>query len=144
MKKKLVWLQNLTIINARGNEPLWFDILLYVIWYMLKKLFSSQLTNQPIILQFLSLAFLSSLVKHLLIRSEPNRVRHIPSAPLLSRLLAVPAKNRLGLKGMQEPSTLTYWAHLYVTKNKVLWNWTLSIKSHWWNLAVRMKSYMTL
>ncbi len=75
--------------------------------------------NVPKKLKCLSLASLSSLVKCLRVRPEPNRMKHVSSAPLLGRPLASPANIRLGLKGLPPTSTLAYTAHSEFTKKEV-------------------------
>ncbi len=52
------------------------------------------------------------------VRLESTRVKQLPGAPLLGRLLASPTNVRLGWKGLPRTNTLAYYKNLTITAVK--------------------------
>ncbi len=73
------------------------------------KLFSALSYTFKNKLKCFSLASLSSLVKYLRVRPEPSWLKHLSSALLYDRLLALPTNIRLGWKGLTGTKTLAHY-----------------------------------
>jgi hypothetical protein len=52
------------------------------------------------------------------IKAVPTRVKHLSSASLLDRLLALPTNIRLGWKGFPQSNTLAYYENPLITSVK--------------------------